>query len=169
MIPENINIAELAAELEEDLVAMGAATGEQYPTLEPDLIGVATGAGEGDFGSLGVVVLDETPAMSSDLRDIAQDLLDSTSLDTIVVRAPASGAVVSDVHSRAALEAGQHELLGTVDFVAGTESLVRSVTESGVSSIDWLQVSLIAGAVILVLLVASAVSVVSAHRKSATV
>lgn len=157
MIPENVNIAELATELEEDSVAMGPLTGEQYPTLEPDLIEVVEGAG--DFGSLGVVVLDETPAATSDLRDIAQELLNVSAVDTVVVRSPTSGAVVSDVHSRAALEMGQHEMLGTVDFVAGTESLIRTVTGSGVATADWAQISAILAAAVVLVMVLSAVAV----------
>lgn len=163
MIPENIDLNQLASELGDDAVAMGERTGNQFPTLEKDLINVVTDAKDSDFGSLGVVILDETPAVTSDLRDIAQELLFQTDLDTVVVRAPMSAAVVSDVHSRAALESGQHDLLGTTDYVLGTELLVQDVTESAVENIDWGQM-LIWGLVALA--IALIVAGVSVRRKA---
>lgn len=163
MIPENIDLKQLASELGDDAVTMGERTGNQFPTLEKDLINVVTDAKESDFGSLGVVILDETPVMTSDLRDIAQELLIQTDLDTVVVRAPMSAAVVSDVHSRAALESGQHDLLGTTDYVLGTELLVQDVTESTVGNIDWGQL-LIWGLVALA--IAVVVAGVSVRRKA---
>lgn len=131
--------------------------------MEKDLINVVTDAKESDFGSLGVVILDETPVMTSNLRDIAQELLIQTDLDTVVVRAPMSAAVVSDVHSRAALESGQHDLLGTTDYVLGTELLVQDVTESTVGNIDWGQL-LIWGLVALA--IAVVVAGASVRRKA---
>lgn len=163
MIPENIDLKQLASELGDDAVTMGEHTGNQFPTLEKDLINVVADAKESDFGSLGVVILDETPVMTSDLRDIAQELLIQTDLDTVVVRAPMSAAVVSDVHSRAALESGQHDLLGTTDYVLGTELLVQDVTESTVGNIDWGQL-LIWGLVALA--IAVVVAGVSVRRKA---
>ena len=163
MIPENIDLKQLASELGDDAVAMGEHTGHQFPTLEKDLINVATGAKDSDFGSLGIVILDETPVMTSDLRDIAQELLIRSDLDTVVVRAPMSAAVVSDVHSRAALESGQHELLGTTDYVLGAELLVQDVTESAVGNIDW-GYMLIWGLVALAIVVV--IAAVSVRRKA---
>lgn len=156
MIPENIDIAELAKELEDDAVAMGPLTGERYPTLESDLADVIGDAADGEFGSLGYVVLDSTPVVTADIRDIAQELLNETSLDTIVVRAPDSGAVVSNIHSRASLESAQYEMLGTFDYVEGASLLVRDVTGSGLSSIDWGQISLVLVVALLIVLIISA-------------
>lgn len=164
MIPENIDIDALARELEDDAVAMGQSTGDQYPALESDLISVMEGAAEGEFGSLGHVVLDSTPAVTADLRDIAQELLDATSLDTVVVRAPGSAAVVSDIHSRASLEAAQHEMLQTFDYVEGASLLIRDVTESGIGSIDWGQLAIWGAVALVVVLIVSAMFV----RKSST-
>ncbi|BAU95892.1 hypothetical protein N24_1630 [Corynebacterium suranareeae] len=166
MIPENIDLKQLASDLDEDAVAMGQYTGEQFPTLEKDLINTVSDAQALDFGSLGVVVLDDTPVPTSNLRDIAQELLNETDIDTVIVRAPASAAVVSDVHSRASLEAGQHELLSTTDYVLGTELLVRDVTESGVGNIEWGQ-SLIWGLV--TLLVVVVIVAASVRRKAISV
>ncbi|NLZ58233.1 MAG: hypothetical protein GX898_08050 [Corynebacterium sp.] len=159
MIPENVDIDALARELEEDAVAMGQAAGEQHPTLEQELITVMDEAAEGDFGSLGYVVLDSTPAVTADLRDIAQELLGATSLDTVVVRAPGSAAVVSDVHSRASLESAQREMLQTFDYVDGASLLIRDVTNSGIGAIDWGQVAVWGAAALLIVLIVSAMFV----------
>ena len=158
MVPENVEIDALARELEEDAVAMGPETGALYPTLEGDLIRVVDDAADGDFGSLGYVVLDTTPAMTADLRDIAQELLNETSLDTVAVRAPGSGAVVSDIHSRAELESAQYEMLGTTDYVEGASLLIRNVTDSGISTIDWGQVTIWLAVLLAAVLVIGAVS-----------
>ncbi|GAB3591463.1 hypothetical protein CFAEC_07400 [Corynebacterium faecale] len=157
MIPENVEIDALARDLEDDAVAMGPETGALYPTLEEELIRVTDDAIDGDFGSLGYVVLDTTPAMTADLRDIAQELLNETSLDTVAVRAPGSGAVVSDIHSRAALESAQHEMLGTTDYVEGASLLIRNVTESGVSAMDWGQVTIWLALLLIAVLVVGAI------------
>lgn len=166
MIPENVDIDALSRDLERDAVAMGQVTGEQHPELEASLIETVGAVGEGDFGSLGYVVLDTTPPVTADLRDIAQELLDATSLETIVVRAPGSGAVVSEVHSRASLESAQHEMLQTFDYVEGASLLVRDVTESPVGNIDWGQF-MVWGVVALILVLAvSAVFVGKSNRRA---
>lgn len=159
MIPENVDIEALAQELEDDAVAMGPATGGQYPTLETDLIDVVGDAGDGDFGSFGFVVLDSTPAVTASLRDIAQELLDATSLDTVAIRSPGSAAIVSDVHSRASVESAQYEMLQTSDYAEGASLLVRDVTGSGLFSIDWIQASIWGAVALVLVLVASAIFV----------
>ncbi|ALC05890.1 hypothetical protein CDES_07395 [Corynebacterium deserti GIMN1.010] len=164
MIPENINIPELVSEVSDDGVAMGQRIGHESPGLEDGLISVLETAQDGDFGSAGIVVLDDTPAITSDLRDIAQEVLTQSDVDTVIVRAPASAAVVSDVHSRAALEMGQHELLGTTDYVLGTELLIRDVTESGLMDINWGQVTIWGLVAVTLVVIVSAVSV---RRKAA--
>ncbi|MFP7365742.1 DUF6676 family protein [Corynebacterium callunae] len=153
MIPEDVNIAELAADLKKDAIAIGPQTTANYPQLQQDLAQVVDRAEGGDFGSVGLVYLDHTPAVTSDLRDIAQELLNSTDYETIVVRAPASGAVVSDVHSRAVLEIGQSDLLATNDFVAGADALISDVTLSSVAAIDWATVTIM-GAIVLIVAIA---------------
>lgn len=163
MIPENIDLKQLASELGDDAVSMGERTGSQFPTLEHDLINAVSTAESSDFGSLGIVVLDDTPVVTSDLRDIAQELLMQSDLDSVIVRAPLSGAVVSDVHSRAALESGQHDMLGTTDYVLGTELLVQGVTDSWVTNIEWVQVLIWA---LVFLLAVVGVAAVSVRRKA---
>lgn len=163
MIPENVDVARLSMELDADGVAMGEVTGGLHPTLEADLIDVLNNAGSSDFGSVGMIVLDETPAATSDLRDIAQEALMQSNVETVIVRSPHSAAVVSDVHSRATLESGQHDLLSTWDYVHGTKLLIDDVTGSGLMGINWVLVTVI-GLVALALTIA--VIAVSFRRKA---
>ena len=79
-------------------------------------------------GSFGFVALDETPAQTADLRDIAQELLDTTNINTIIVRAPGSGAIVSDQYSRKTVELAQWDLLGNPDYVSAVDNYVASVS-----------------------------------------
>lgn len=153
MIPDNIDIDALARDLEDDAVAMGAEMREQHPAMEEELSRVAEEAADGEFGTLGYVVLDSTPPVTADLRDIAQELVNTTPFDTVAVRSPGSGAVVSDIHARASLEAAQHEMLGTPDYVEGASLLVRDVTGSPLADIDWAQMALLGGVVLAVVLV----------------
>ncbi|WP_080794881.1 DUF6676 family protein [Corynebacterium pacaense] len=159
MIPENIDIDQIVTDVDDSAVYMGALTAGQYPDLQGDLVAVTRDATADGFGSLGIVVLDQTPEFTASLRDVAQEVLNQSSVDTVAVRAPGSGAVVSEVHSRASLESAQHGFLSTNDYVAGSKLLIRDVTESRFGEIDWAQSSLIVGIVLLVVVVLSAVSV----------
>lgn len=153
MIPDNIDIDALARDLEDDAVAMGVAMREQHPAMEEELSRIAEEAANGEFGTLGYVVLDSTPAVTADLRDIAQELVNTTSFDTVAVRSPGSGAVVSDIHTRASLEAAQHEMLGSPDYIEGASLLVRDVTASPLASIDWTQMALVGGVGLVIVIV----------------
>ncbi|MDO5511114.1 DUF6676 family protein [Corynebacterium sp.] len=128
MIPEGVDIDDLSLQLAEDSVAFDAvAPAERIDSLEPGLIDAVTHAGDSGFGSLGVVVLTHTPAHTPDLRDVAQDLLLGTDLETVIVRAPGSGAMVSEVHSRGALESAQHPFLANPDVVGGVFGVIDDV------------------------------------------
>lgn len=161
MIPADIDIDDLARQLEEDSVAVAAG----YRALEPELLDAVEHAASMDFGSLGVVVLDRTPPQTADLRDIAQDLQLATDLDTVVVRAPSSGAIVSDVHARAELEAAQHHFLGDPDIPGATHRLIDQVTAAGIS---WPLVAALILAVVIVVVVATAWSARVAARRVET-
>ena len=114
MIPEQYNIDELAAQLNDDSVVLGA-YGREHPGAEQDIATILANAENQGRGSFGFVALDETPAQTADLRDIAQELLDTTNINTIIVRAPGSGAIVSDQYSRKTVELAQWDLLGNPD------------------------------------------------------
>ena len=126
MIPADVNIDSLASQIQADHVAIGE-FGLHHPGLEESLTHAVTDAQNSGFGTLGVVVLDHTPTVSADMRDIAWKVQQATGLDTIIVRSPDSGAVVSDTYSRAQLEAAQYHLLGNPDFAAGTRNFASDV------------------------------------------
>lgn len=154
MIPAGIDIDDLARQVEEDAVAFGPLVpAERIGELEPGLVDATVHAEASGFGPLGVVVLGETPAHQPDLRDIAQDVLLSTDVDTVIVRAPESGAVVSDVHSRADIESAQYPFLGNPDVVGGVHGFIDDVNGLSVS---WLS------AAVLILLTMAAVAVFTA-------
>ncbi|QGU04631.1 Rv1476 family membrane protein [Corynebacterium comes] len=161
MIPADVDLDDLAHQLDEDSVAFGAfVPAEKAAELEPGLVDAVSHAEATDFGSLGVVILEQTPAHTPDMRDVAQDLLMITDLDTVIVRAPLSGAVVSGTHSRADLEAAQYPFLGNPDLVGATRQFVDDVNAAAVS---WPS----AVAVIAISVVATATfAAVAARRRS---
>ncbi len=107
--------------------------GENSRGMEPALLDAVARAGAEGFGELGVVVLDDHPAQATDLRNLAQDLQLSTGLDTVIVRSPFSGAVVSDIHSRAELESAQYAFLGNPDVPGATHVFIDHVAAAGAS------------------------------------
>ena len=161
MIPDGVDIDDLSRQLAEDSVAFGSFVPvEQVSSLEPGLIDAVSHAEQSGFGSLGVVVLEHTPPHTPDLRDVAQDLLLGTDVDTVIVRAPESGAVVSDVHSRGAIEAAQYPFLGNPDIVGGVFGFIDDVNGS---SADWVS----AVALIVIALAAVVVfTVLGAQRRA---
>lgn len=134
MIPAGIDTDDLARQIGEDAVAFGGQVPtERIAELEPGLLDATVHADTSGFGSLGIVVLGETPAHTPDLRDVAQDVLLATDVDTVIVRAPGSGAVVSDLHTRADIESAQYPFLGNPDVVGGVFEFIDDVNGSSVS------------------------------------
>lgn len=123
MIPANVDMASLSAQLSSDQVALESENDGLHAGLE-QAVGYALDRG---FGTLGVAVLDETPAATADLRDIAQVLKQDTGLDTVIVRAPGSGAIVSTAHSRAEIESAQWHFLANQDYAQATIALVDHI------------------------------------------
>ncbi|MEZ2121289.1 MULTISPECIES: DUF6676 family protein [unclassified Corynebacterium] len=126
MIPTEIDLTDIVEDLADDDVAIGS-LGAEHPGLESALSNVIDDARQSGFGELRFVFLDSAPAMSADQRDIAQDLLMDTGADTVIVRSPAGGAVVSDNHSRAAIESAQVDLFQNPDLVEGTRTFVNDL------------------------------------------
>jgi hypothetical protein len=134
MIPPDVDLDDLTRQLDEDAVAFGVfVPGEKAAGLEPGLLEAVTHAETTDFGSLGFVVLEHTPPQTADMRDVAQELLMATDMDTVIVRAPHSGAVVSETHSRAVLEAAQYPFLGNPDIVGAARRFVDDVNAAAAS------------------------------------
>lgn len=160
MIPADVDMDALAHQLSEDSVAFGPAVSDSRAAeLEPGLIDAAAHAQATEFGSLGIVVLESAPAHAPDMRDVAQDLLFATDLDTVIVRAPFSGAVISDVHSRSDLESAQHPYLGDPEMVGATRRFIDDVNTSGV---NWFWV---AAVVLAAVLAVAAFTAFSARRR----
>lgn len=138
MIPADVDIDDLARQIHDDGVAHSAWDGASHEAfsaeLEPGLRDAVAYSEQVDLGSLGVVVLDGAPEQTADLRDIAQDVLMSTEVDTILVKAPGSGAMVSDVHSRSVIESGQSHLLGDPDLVG---AIHRFIDHAGATGPNW--------------------------------
>lgn len=146
MISAGVDIPDLAQQIGEDSVAYGGDGGEGFTRdVEPGLVDAVAHAESGDFGSVGFVILDRTPQQTADLRDIAQDVLLATDVDTVVVRAPGSGAIVSDVHSRSAIESAQYSFLGDPDVVGAAHRFIDEVAGAG---INW---ALVAAALVLII------------------
>ncbi|RNE49170.1 DUF6676 family protein [Corynebacterium alimapuense] len=132
MIPAGVDIPNLAQQLQEDSVAFGNPDAVNMGAgLEPGLVSAVTHAESIDVGPVGVVVLDFTPNITADLRDIAQELLMATDLDTIIVRAPGTGAIVSETHSRSAIESAQHAFLGNPNIEEGTFYFLDQLANAG--------------------------------------
>ncbi|AJK68891.1 Rv1476 family membrane protein [Corynebacterium marinum] len=160
MIPADVDLDDLARQLGEDSVAFGAFVPAGKSTeLEPGLLDAVAHAEATDFGSLGVVVLERAPAHAPDMRDVAQELLMGTDLDTVIVRAPFSGAAVSDVHSRADLEAAQYPYFGNADLVGATRQFVDDVNAA---TVGW---PFTAIAIVLAVVITSTFTVAAARRR----
>lgn len=131
MIPDDVDISELVDELNADGVYVGS-LGDEYPRMEDQLIAVTEKAQEQGIGDMRIAFLDQTPAHTADLRDIAQELINRTGADLVLVRNPVSGAVVSDDISRATLEAAQHHFLADPDYVRAASFFVDYVSSTHV-------------------------------------
>jgi len=138
VIPEDVNINALTDELNADGVYIGSLA-DEYPEMESKLIEVTQKAKEQGIDDMRIAILDQTPAHTADLRDIAQELLNHTGADLVLVRNPMSGAVVSDDVSRATLEAAQYHFLADPDYVRASNFFVDYVSST---SVPWGLVSI---------------------------
>ncbi|MCK7660462.1 Rv1476 family membrane protein [Corynebacterium antarcticum] len=151
MIPADIQLTDITADLADDGVALGS-LGIEYPGLSGALSGVIDNARQSGFGELRFVYLDSPPAVAADQRDVAQDLLIATGADTVILRSPAGGAVVSTDHSRAAIESAQVDLFGNPDLVAGTQAFVDDLSHA---TVPWQEINIGVGATVLVAVLAT--------------
>lgn len=162
MIPADVDMDDLARQLNEDSVAFAGLNAPQMEVdLQPALLEATTRAADGDAGSVGVVVFDWTPGQAADLRDVAQDLMTATGLDTVLVRAPGGGAAVSDIHSRSVVESAQATFLSNWDYVGATHGFVDDLASSGP---NWIAVAVAVVAFLAIVCAVTALSVRSALR-----
>lgn len=135
---------ELATQIDEDGVAF------VNPPVDADLERQLT---EALPDGAGFIV---APPGFGPLRDLGQDVLDVSEAATIVVRSPESAAVVSDVHSRAAIESAQSHLFAHPDYVLGAREFFADLAGFNV---PWALLTTFAGAALVILSLWSARSV----------
>ncbi|WP_034649718.1 DUF6676 family protein [Corynebacterium vitaeruminis] len=157
MIPANVDMGALSAQLDEGQVALQSDNEGLRQSLESSV----SYAADHGFGSLGVAVLDQDPAVTADLRDIAQVLRSDTALDTVIVRSPGSGAIVSTTHSRAEIESAQWDFLANPDYAQATVGLVDHIEAKPVPGGELVALALVA----IVLVVAATMVVVKRMQR----
>ncbi len=157
MIPQHIDADALAGDLADDAVAFTPEAPVDQ-VLAERLSSLLSGA-ERTAGRAGYVI--SGPGPGTDMRDLGQAALDASEgeLDTIIVRAPDSVAVVSDVVSRAEIESTQGHLLANPDYVEGLGQFLAQLEGEGIGQGQWL---LIAAATIAAIVVVASITAMSA-------
>lgn len=164
MIPADVDLEALTADLEDDSVAVGA-LGEEYPDLEGYLHEVVQVAAADGRGKYAFVALDRMPDMPADMRDIAQEILLRTDADTVVVRSPHYGTIVSSTHTRAEIEAAEQVIFHDPDYVASFRWLTETL---GQETTPWGAVFVAVAIVILITVIMAAISFRSVKRQPLT-
>ena len=147
-------LEELVSQLSSSSVAFGtdnpvnAALG---PALEDALA-------EANLDPAGMIVLEQTPPVIADLRDLAQDAAAETGLDTVLVRTPQVAVGVSDSLNRAQVERGERAMAAEPDYVAGVHAFADA---ANLFSVNW---PLVVAAVLVVLAAVAAAAAFSARR-----
>ena len=100
MIPQGVDVPDLAEQLDQDSVAFTNPRLAGDPGAQAD---AQASLRDGD----GIAVVDIAGGSPADYRDVAQELQDATGLDTVIVQSPGTISVVSDSLSRAEIESAQ--------------------------------------------------------------
>ncbi|QGU02046.1 hypothetical protein CKALI_05885 [Corynebacterium kalinowskii] len=145
MTLENIDVASLREQINVDSVAIGD-LGVTYPSLEQELIDASRHGMDTGFGRTAFVVLDDAPTGIATTRDVAQELLNTTSFDTIIVRSPYSGAIVSHDYSRAAIESAQYDFLANPQIANGAREFMDTLNGQ---FYPWSTINIIIGLVVI--------------------
>ena len=150
-------LEELVSQLDSSSVAFGTdnpVNAELGAALERALADADTNS----FDPAGMIVLEQTPPVIADLRDLAQDAVAETGLDTVLVRTPQVAVGVSDSLTRAQVERGERAMVAEPDYVDG----VNAFTDAANSfSVNW---PLAVAVVVLALAAVAAVTAFSARR-----
>lgn len=147
-------LEELVSQLASYSVAFGTdnpVNAELGPALEDALA-------EANLDPAGMIVLEQTPPVLADLRDLAQDAAAETGLDTVLVRTPQVAVGVSDSLNRAQVERGERAMAAEPDYVAGVHAFADAVN---LFSVNW---PLAVAVIVVVLAAVAAVTAFSAHR-----
>ena len=150
-------LEELVSQLASSPVAFGTdnpVNAELGPALEAALSDASTDA----FAPVGMIVLEHTPPVIADLRDLAQDAAAETGLDTVLVRTPHVAVGVSDSLTRAQVERGERTMGAEPDYVAGVHAFADA---ANAFSVNW---PLTVAVVVVVLAAVAAAAAFSARR-----
>ena len=147
-------LEELVSQLASSSVAFGTdnpVNAELGPALEDALA-------DASLDPAGMIVLEQTPPVIADLRDLAQDAAAETGLDTVLVRTPQVAVGVSDSLTRAQVERGERAMVAEPDYVAGVHAFADAANGF---SLNW---PLVVAAVLVVLAAVAAAAAFSARR-----
>ena len=147
-------LEELVSQLASSSVAFGTdnpVNAELGPALEDALA-------EANLDPAGMIVLEQTPPVLADLRDLAQDAAAETGLDTVLVRTPQVAVGVSDSLNRAQVERGERAMAAEPDYVAGVHAFADA---ANAFTVNW---PLAVAVVVLALAAVAAVTAFSARR-----
>ena len=150
-------LEELVSQLASSSVAFGTdnpVNAELGAALERALADANTNS----FDPAGMIVLEQTPPVIADLRDLAQDAVAETGLDTVLVRTPHVAVGVSDSLTRAQVERGERAMAAEPDYVAGVHAFANSAESF---SVNW---PLAVAVIVVVLAAVAAVAAFSARR-----
>lgn len=120
-----VSLDSLLAQLATSPIAFGT-DNPVNPALRADLEGALHAADVENLDPAGVVVLEQTPARVADLRDLAQDLANSTDYGTVIVRTPQVAIGVSDHLNRAQIERGERAMVAEPDYADGLHAFARA-------------------------------------------
>ena len=139
---------DLVSQLASSSVAFGTdnpVNAELGPALEVALDDASTAP----FDPAGMIVLERTPPVIADLRDLAQDAAAETGLNTVLVRTPEVAVGVSNSLTRAQVERGERAMVAEPDYVAGVHAFTDA---ANAFSVNW---PVFVAAILLVLMVAA--------------
>lgn len=148
-------LEELVSQLSSSSVAFGTdnpVNAELGAALEAALA-------DANLDPAGMIVLEQTPPVIADLRDLAQDAAAETGLDTVLVRTPQVAVGVSDSLNRAQVECGERAMAAEPDYVAGVHAFADA---ANLFSVNW---PLVVAAVLVVLAAVAAAAAFSARRR----
>ena len=148
-------LEELVSQLASSSVAFGSdnpVNAELGPALQAALA-------DASLDTAGMIVLEQTPPVIADLRDLAQDAAAETGLDTVLVRTPQVAVGVSDSLNRAQVERGERAMAAEPDYVAGVHAFADA---ANLFSVNW---PLVVAAVLVVLAAVAAAAAFSARRR----